>query len=177
MQSSRKREARIYTYSMNNAKTSKKKYFIFLVLYFVLFSFYFTSNTLSKYMGRAYGNANTSAAKWEIGIDDTGAQKNFEIVSGNTVNYTLRVKSESEVSNTYTITLTNVPSDVSVSIDGGTPIVPVSGKVEFPNEFSFNASTSRLTRDHTLSFFTTLNTNAVTNNEIGIQVNFVQDEL
>lgn len=172
-----KKDARIYISSMNKVYTSKRKYVIFLVLYFIFFSFYFTSNTLSKYIGRSYGNGSITTAKWEIGIDDGGAQKNFSIISGDSVNYTLIVKSSSEVANTYTITLSNVPADVLVSIDGNTPMTPTNGIVAFPNEFSFDASTSEVTRSHTLSFNTTPQTNAVTNNEIGIQVNFVQDEI
>ena len=172
-----KKDARIYTASMNKVYTSKRKYIIFLVLYFVFASFYFTSNTLSKYIGRSYGNGSIATAKWEIGLDDSGAQKNFSILSGDSVNYTLVVKSSSEVSNKYTITLSNVPADVMVSIDGNSAILPTNGIVSFPNEFSFNATSSELTNSHTLSFNTSLQTNAVTNNEIGIQVNFVQDEI
>ena len=75
------------------------------------------------------------------------------------------------------IKLTNVPQDVSVSIDGNTPITPNNGNIIFPNEYSFDASSSELTRSHVLVFNTTIETNAVTNNEIGIHVNFVQDNL
>lgn len=176
MQKNRK-IARIYTDSMSKVYTSKRKYIIFLVLYFIFFSFYFTSNTLSKYMGRSMGDGNITTAKWEIGIDETGAQKNFSIISGSSITYTLVVKSSSEVSNKYIIKLTNVPQDVSVSIDGNTPITPNNGNIIFPNEYSFDASSSELTRSHVLVFNTTIETNAVTNNEIGIHVNFVQDNL
>ena len=104
-----------------------------------------------------------------------GNAENVEVVAGNgDAEYKLTVKSESDVSSNYTITLSNVPSSVLVSLDGGTAKSPVDGNVVFDNAGTFNVNSGITERVHTLAFSTALSTESLNNNNVAVYVNFTQ---
>ena len=168
---------RVYYTARENVSVSKGKYVAFVLLFMAFFTLYFTSNTLSRYAGTTAGNGSVRVAKWDVGIGETLDPKTLNIVSGTSANYVLEVKSASETASNYSINLSNIPAGVEVQLDGAAAVTPTNGEVSFANAGSFNANSSGLTRNHTLTFVTTLDTAAVNNNEVDIDVVFVQEEL
>lgn len=168
---------RVYYTARENVSISKGKYVAFVLLFMAFFTLYFTSSTLSRYAGTTAGNGSVRVAKWNVGIEETLDPKTLNIVSGTFANYVLEVKSASETASNYSINLSNIPVGVEVQLDGAAAVTPTNGEVSFANAGSFNANSSGLTRNHTLTFVTTLDTAAVNNNEVDIDVVFVQEEL
>ena len=168
---------RIYYSAREKVKVSKEKYVVFILMFIAIFTLYFNFNTLSRYAGTAQGNGSIQVAKWDVGIEDSLNSKIVNIVSGNSESYVLQVKSASETANNYSINLSNIPNDIQVQLDGGTTKSPTSGIVSFENVGTFNANSSGQTRNHTLTFISSLNTVAVTNCNIDIDVIFVQEEI
>lgn len=153
----------------------KKKFKLFLIIYFIIFTFSFAAFTLSKYINKVEGNGGVSIAKWEVLLDTTLSNDNFTVVIGNgSQNYKLRVSSTSDVGVSYSIVLSNVPSGVVVSVDGNTPQPPTNNKITFSNVGSFDANGAVKSREHTLSFSATLGANEVSDNNIDIDVVFIQ---
>ncbi len=156
----------------------RRKITDFLILYFLIFTLNFTTNTFSKYVGRIDGNGSMNVAKWDVSVDDEISTKSISLVAGNTTqNYTFDVISNSEIAANYDIILTNVPNDVKVSIDSGTKKTPSNNRVEFLNAGSFNANDSSNTNTHTLNFETTIDTGVQNNTNINLSIVFEQEEL
>ena len=97
-----------------------KKIAIFLLLYFIVFTFYFSIITFSRYIG-VIGNNKTTAsiAKWDVSLDTSDNKSNtLELVNGNTSNsYILKLTSQSETIATYSIVLTNLPENIRIGIE------------------------------------------------------------
>lgn len=168
---------RVYYAARENVSVLKGKYIVFIFVFIAFFTLYFTSNTLSRYAGTTQGNGSMQVAKWNVGLEQRADPKTLNIVSGTSANYVLEVKSASEVATNYNISLSNVPDDVQVQLDGGTAVTPTNGSVIFEDAGSFNANNSSLTRNHILTFTTTLDTVAIDNNSVNIDVVFVQEEI
>ncbi len=157
----------------------KKKYITFLLIYFVLFTSYFSILTLSKYVSTSEKAGTSTIAKWEV-FTDTSDNENdtLNIVSGNTPqNYILKVTSTSEVAATYSVFLTNLPDELEISIDNGEYQIPVNNEIIFINVGSFNASDNNSTHEHTLTFNAPLDSNIEEVNEISLDVLFEQNEI
>ena len=151
----------------------KRKLFLFLLIYFAIFTTYFSMNTLSKYTGLSSGNGNIDIAKWDVSIDTTGSTNPINLVAGNgEKNYNLKVTSNSEVGVDYTIVLSNIPSGIQVSLDGTGFSIPSNNKISFTR--SFNANDSNNEHNHTLTFKALLDSNVPSTNQIGIDVIFTQ---
>ena len=155
----------------------KKKFVVFFWLYFIFFSSYFTLITLSKYVGVSTGTSNTAIAKWEVNVDTQQNTSNtLDLVSGNGAkNYILKIISGSEVGVGYTVTLTGIPSQVEVSIDGGSYTTPTNNQVSFTG--TFNATSQQIYTTHTLSFRAPLTSSNVSSTSVGINVVFEQTSL
>lgn len=150
----------------------------FLILYFLVFTLNFTTNTFSKYVGRIDGNGTMDIAKWDVSVDDEISSKSISLVSGNTTQeYTFDVISNSEIATKYNVILTNVPSDVKVSIDGNNLKTPTNNRIEFNNAGSFEANDTSNTNTHTLRFETTIDTEIQNNTNINLNIVFEQEEL
>lgn len=169
--------SRVYYTARENVRVLTGKYVAFLFVFIALFTLYFSSNTLSRYTGEISSNGSLVVAKWDVGIEDSGDPKVLNIVSGGTASYDLVVTSASETASNYTIKLSNVPDDVRVQLDGGTAVIASGGIVTFPNAGSFDANANGLTANHTLTFVTTIDTDAVNDVDVDIEVEFVQEEL
>ncbi len=152
---------------------------VFLLICLILLTLSNTNDAKSKYMTVANGNQTASVAKWDVSITPVTANNILNIVTGpenaSSVEYTVRVNSNSEVSNSYSIVVTNVPNDIKVSIDHGTEKTPTLNTVTFTNAGSFDVGTTTPYNEHTLTFSAPLEANAA-NNEINIQVVFTQKD-
>ena len=156
-------------------KIFKIENIVFTLMYISLIVIILNAKAMSKYTGRAASNGVATVAKWDVKIDNTLTSNNISIVGGtSTQNYTLSVTSESEVACTYSIVLSNVPNDVSVSIDGGTAKKASNNRITFENVGSFSANDIELMHEHTLTFSAPINVNAVTDNPINIDVKVEQ---
>ena len=154
----------------------RKKITNFLIIYFLIFTLNFTSNTFSKYIGRIEGNGKMDVAKWDVAVDNELSTKSISLVSGNkTQEYSFEVRSNSETAAKYDVILTNVPDDVKVSIDGHDLKRPTNNEVKYINVGAFKANDTVRTKTHVLKFITTINTEIQSNTNIGLNVVFVQD--
>ena len=157
-----------------------KKIAIFLLLYFIVFTFYFSIITFSRYIG-VIGNNKTTAsiAKWDVSLDTSDNKSNtLELVNGNTSNsYILKLTSQSETIATYSIVLTNLPQNIRIGIDNETPIEPdENNSITFQDVGYINANAETKTVEHTLTFYSPIDSGITGLNEINIDVTFVQKE-
>ncbi len=152
-------------------KILKIENLLFTLIYVLFIMLFLNARTISKYTGEALTDGNAVVAKWDVKVDTSITSNNISIISGTTTqDYKLQVTSESEVTCSYSIVLSNVPNDVKVAIDGGTPKTPSDNTVTFDNAGSFSINDSELTHEHTLTFSAPLEANAVTNNQINLSV-------
>lgn len=156
----------------------RRKITNFLILYFLVFTLNFTTNTFSKYIGRIEGNGQMDIAKWDVDVDNEISEKSINLVSGNTTQeYSFDVTSKSDIATKYDVILTNVPNDVKVSIDGKNKKIPTNNKIEFTNVGIFEANASTNKRTHVLKFETTIDTEVQNNTNIDLKVIFEQEKL
>ena len=156
----------------------RKRIIDFLIIYFLVFTLNFTTNTFSKYVGRIDGNGKMNIAKWEVTVDNEISNKTINLVSGNTTqDYSFDVISNSEIATNYAVILTNVPNDIKVSIDGHDLKAPINNRIEFENVGSFEANDTSNINTHTLRFETTIDTEIQNNTNINLNIIFEQEEL
>ena len=159
----------------------KKRIALFVFAYFAIFSSYYTTDTLTKCVGSFSKNGNLSVAQWDVSVN-SNSTTNFDVITGNTSEnlenqtYTFSITSNSEVGITYSITLSNVPSGVQVIFDNNT-YNESNNIVTINNAGSFNASDINSTHNHSFTFIAPAGTTAVMNNEVTIDVDFIQKAL
>ena len=160
---------------MKIKKTYKYSSFaIFLLLCLTLFTLAHINDAKSKYKSNAGGDSNASVAEWVVALDPVTEGNSFNLVTGNTnVDYTIKVKSISQVSCNYTIIVSNVPNDINVCLDDVNEKTPSANRVIFSNVGSFIIGDGTQEREHKLSFSAPLESSA-NNNQINIQVVFTQ---
>ena len=160
---------------MKIKKTYKYSSFaIFLLLCLTLFTLAHINDAKSKYKSNAGGDSNASVAEWVVALDTVTEGNSFNLVTGNTnVDYTIKVKSTSQVSCNYTIIVSNVPNDINVCLDDVNEKTSSANRVIFSNVGSFIIGDGTQEREHKLSFSAPLESSA-NNNQINIQVVFTQ---
>lgn len=147
---------------------------ILLLICIIILTIVFIINTSAKYTSNIDGNSNASIAKWNVIAAPVTANNTIDVVVGNSaVDYSIRVTNNSQVSCNYTITISNVPNGLRISLDGGTEQLPVNNVVTFANAGSFIVGSATQERIHQLSFSADLNTNSF-NDDIDIDVTFTQ---
>ena len=154
----------------------KKKFIIFLSIYFVFLTSYLSVLTLSKYAGKIEKSGSISVAKWDV----TAAipNGNVNVVAGNTIDtYTLTVTSESEIATNYSIVLSSLPMGVQVALDNGSFKGVSSGKIQFNNVGTFNTNSTTKTKTHILKVKAELFTDETSNKNIKVDVVFTQKKL
>lgn len=155
----------------------EKKIITFIIVFFVvLSSYYFVTTTFSKARSTVVGSGETDVAKWELLIDDH--EESIDLIpGGDSVTYTLRLTSNSEVAGAYSIRISNLPDSVRVSLDNGSYETPSNGVIEFSDCGSFTSSVTSVINDHTLSFKAISGASNVSNRELNIDVVAVQDDI
>jgi hypothetical protein len=113
-------------------------------------------------------------AEWSIVA--TGSEDDMNLLAGGaTRNYVLAVTNSSDVACTYVVTISNVPEGVSVGLGNSAMAAPNNeGKIIFngaDNELNAHASDNR-----TLKFAASLDAGPISDNEIEIDVEFIQKE-
>ncbi len=154
-----------------------KKLTLFTFLYLIFFTVHFSMITLAKYTGTISKTGTNTVAKWYVSADNEITSKNISIVAGGSPQeYRLEVEDDSEVSFKYKIIISNIPNDITVALDNGTPREPSNNTLIF-DAGEFKTNTTPKTREHTLSFNAPVESNEVSNRSITLDVVFVQDEL
>lgn len=148
----------------------------FLLICVIILTISYSFGSSARYTSDIAGDSNTSVAKWNVAVTPVTQTNTFSAIAGNTVpiDYTVRVTSTSQVSSMYSIVVTNIPSGVKVAIDDGTEQTPTNNTVTFSNVGTFNIGDANNYRDHKLTFSVPIESNAVNNNNINIQVVFSQ---
>lgn len=148
---------------------------IFLLLCLTLFTLSQVNDANSRYKSEMDGASSGTIAKWDVSLTPVTEGNTFNIIVGNStsVDYTLKVSSNSQVSCNYTIVVSNVPNDIKVSLDNGAEQSPEGNTVTFTNAGSFVADDANTERTHTLSIRADLSTSAF-NDDITINVTFNQ---
>ena len=166
---------------MEIKKIKKDKFIVFLIVYLIFLTLSFTMFTLSKYVGRVEKLGNATIAEWNVNLDteagNTGIIGDNLVITSGTTNqdYRLTVYNNSEVAVTYSIIITSLPAGVTVAIDDGTPVAQdANHKVQFINQGTINANAVTKSVVHKLTFAAPLGTAEVTNDDINIEVVFVQ---
>ena len=155
-----------------------KRIATFIFLYIILFVFFLTYNitmkTFSKYASADSKDAEASIAKWEVSLDTENSNNTFNTISGDTVQYILKIISESEIASCYTVVLSDLPSEIQVSIDGGIFQTPTNNMITYTNLGEFDLDDEETEHTHTLAFLIPLDSNIIDINEINIDVQVSQ---
>lgn len=136
----------------------------------------FGSYFLAKYVSTLISGDGATVAKWTVeAVSDTDT---LNLISGNVVGvYTLNITSTSEVSASYSVVLSNVPSGLEVKIDDGQyQTAGSSGSIVFGNVGAFAAGGDDVAHTHTITFDSPLDSSALGINEVDVGVEFVQDD-
>lgn len=158
-------------------ETTKKRVYLFILVYFVFLTAYLSVSTLSKYVGTAEGEGTVQIAKWEV-FARTNSENVMNIISGNTTDsYNIIVKSTSDVGCSYSVVVTNIPDNVTLKLDGHNPDTHVGDEAIFNNVGSFVAGSNGTEVTHVLLVSANINAVPVTENEIDIDVTFIQDSI
>lgn len=154
----------------------KERIILFLFVYLIFASLYFSVNTLAKYTGTVSGTGETQVAKWEVSATPNSNSPMNIIAGNNTASYKITVTSTSEVGCGYSISLSNVPTGVIVKLDDKAPVtVGADKKVTFDSCGHFNANTPGVENEHTLVLEAGIDIPPVSNNAMNVDVSFVQD--
>ena len=147
---------------------------LFLLLCLTLFTLSQVNDAKSKYKSDTSGTSSATVAKWDVSVIPLTEGSTFNIIAGNTtLDYSVTVTNNSQVSCNYAIIVSNIPNDIKVSLDDGTQQSPSGNTVTFTNAGSFIIGDSTQERTHKLSFSAPVESNA-NNNQINIQVGFTQ---
>ena len=145
---------------------------ILIVLITLFLTLFLISGTYALFKSGGGANANISAATWSVSV--IGNNNDVNVTTGTEgQGYELTVKNDSEVSVVYTITITNLPTGVSVKLDDKAAIEEDNHTVTIDNAGELLISGPRQ-KVHTLLFSAPLDTEEVTNQTVNISVDFKQ---
>ncbi|MBR3198476.1 MAG: hypothetical protein IKG27_00515 [Bacilli bacterium] len=140
---------------------------------FVLFIF-FAAKSFAIFKSRGQGEDTTPAASWSVSRNQSLITDSIDLVPGTvTDDYTLTVTSYSEVDITYAVIISNLPSDVRVTLEGVT-YEPTNNTIRVDNVGTINYSDQDKTKNHTLTFSAISGAQTVSAQEINIDVEFKQ---
>ena len=156
--------------------TITRRILTFLCIYFVLFTANYSMSTFSRYQTDGSNDASVGVAKWDVSVNQVSASNTLNIVSGDSVaqSYKIRVESDSDVTVSYNIILSNIPDEMMVSLDGGTYQTPVNNEITFTNVGIFNVTDEIREKENILYFKAPIDSDIPNTNEIDIDVKLVQ---
>lgn len=155
---------------------SKNSELIILVYFLIAFSI---PSTLGIYKKSNNVSGVVTAARWDVGLNQTGINGSVSVTEGdaNGSTYLLKVVSDSEVDVNYSITISNIPNGVVVSLNNynnGAFQNPTNGTVTFTNAGTiiYTGSSEEVTR--TLTFKANSGATTVNAQTVTIDVDFKQ---
>lgn len=146
-----------------------------IVLVYLLLSFCVPS-TLGIYKNSATSSKSIGPAAWDVSLNQTNISPNVTATIGavNGSTYTLKLVNDSEVNVSYSITISNIPGNVDVMINGGSYLTPSNGTVTIPNAGTINYTGSSVEVTRTLTFRANNGASLVNNQQVTIDVDFKQ---
>lgn len=147
----------------------KKKIMIIAILF--IFALFLVRSSFSLYRTSFAVKSSSNLATWNVTLEQEGINNSLSLVAGaSTANYTLNVKSLSEVDIKYDIVLTNIPSGVSVLLDSNISPTVSGSTATFTNVGTILYNANPNINTHTLTFSATSNTTPVSNQNVTINV-------
>ena len=146
-----------------------------LLIIAVLFTAIISISTSSKYTGELpEKTAAAPIARWEV-FTNNDANKNINLIAGGQgQSYTIRVYSGSETAVNYSVELHDVPSYLTVDLDGVSK-TPTNNEIVFDNVGTILTGDSSA-HTHTLTISAALNAEEIIDRDLDLDVVFVQVE-
>lgn len=132
-----------------------------LLFVLCILSFVILPTSYSRYIEQEYGQSQSPLAKWSVNvIPDSDNEMNLIAYNDASEVYSFDITSTSDVASDYSISLLNVPSDISVVVDnnGVTLRANEDGKIIIDNLGGFDINEQGTTKSHTLEFISDENT-------------------
>lgn len=131
--------------------------------------------SFALFRGGTQAAGSIATAEWSVTRNQSASGDSLEIMRQVTTDtYTLSVRNDSEVDVKYNVIIDNLPDGVKVSLDGGSYQTEVNNSITFTNVGRINYNAATKTRNHTLTFSAEPNAEIVSNQEIDIDVVFIQ---
>ena len=152
-------------------KNIKKIRKIKIISISILMSLLVISGTFAIYKNSTSSSKTVAIAEWDVSLNQTGVNNNLSVVAGyGSDTYTLNVRSLSEVDVVYDVVVSNLPSGVSVLVDGVSPSSTGSNSATFTNVGSILYSDTNKTKSNTLTFTASSGATLVNNQQVSINV-------
>ena len=138
----------------------------------LIIAFAIVSPTFSLLRNNSTKNGQLKLADWNVSLNQTGVNNSLSIVpDASTANYTLNVRSLSEVDVVYDVVISNLPTGVQVSFDGGS-FLPQDANhtITITNAGTLLYASGGSSNSHTLTFRAVSGTAAVSNQTVDIDV-------
>lgn len=146
-----------------------------MVILVYLVSVFCIPSTLGIYKNTSTASEILNLADWDVALNQNGISGNVSAQAGGSDgSYLLKVVSNSEVDVIYSITVSNIPSGVTVKIDNGT-YKPYASSVIFDDVGTINYSDQNHEKTHTLYFKASSGATLVNNQTVNIDVDFKQN--
>ena len=148
-----------------------RKRMFYIMMIAVVLSLFIIPSTFSVFKSSTNGNSTIALATWNVTLEQSGISNDVIIIPGvKTDNYTLNVKSLSEVDIEYNVIISGLPTGVSVLIDGDSPDSTSNNTATFTNVGTILYSANNKINTHTLTFSADNNATYVNNQSITINV-------
>ena len=156
--------------------TIARRIITFLCVYSVLFTTNYSMSTFSRYQSNSANTSSSGVAKWDVSVNQLSSTNVLGIVSGDEVaqSYRLKVESDSDVTVSYNITLSNLPDEIMVSLDGEAYQTPVDNEIVYSNVGIFNVTDQTKEKEHILYFKVPIDSDVPSTNEIDVDVTLTQ---
>ena len=149
----------------------KKKMILDILSMTFVLTLFLGSSTYAIYRGFISIGGTLASSDWSVSLNQQGVENHLLIVQGGaTDTYTLNVTSESEVDVVYSIVISNLPSGVSISLDGGEAIPQSNNQVIISNAGTILYQDQERTKTHELTFIAAAGATLVTNQQVSIDV-------
>lgn len=157
---------------------TRRKLFVFVLMYALIITSYFSLHTFSKYISTTNGGTGTKGiAKWDVQLDTSTSSNVINLISGNSTNqqnYILSITSQSEVGVDCSLSVTNLPTGIQLSIDNQATFTESNNTIYVSNFSYFNANDQNSTKNYILTFIAPIDVSAISNQQIGIDVSCKQ---
>ena len=152
----------------------KRKKMIFVIMFIGIVSFLVIPYSFAIYRKSTSSQGSITSATWNVFLTQNGVADHLSVVAGTngtTASYPLNISNNSQVDVVYTIEITGLSRDVSVSVDdGNTFIKENNGQVTFTDVGTISYVNGGNTITKTLIFKAASTAEFVNNNAVDINV-------
>ena len=157
----------------------KKKIIIIILLPILMLLTLYALQTFGLLRNNGSATGSLPAAQWSVSRSQSASTDSIELIPNtSTDTYNLTVTSSSEVDVKYTVIVSNLPAGVEVQLDDGTFQTPSNGTIRLTKSGgvtgTINYNDDPKTKNHTLTFRAASSAQAISEQEIDIDVEFKQ---